>query len=124
MRVCIPSKSNEGLNSIIDDRFAHARYFAVYDTELKYLRMLKNAKTHQRYGKQHLQNMLKENHIDAVICLELSGKILKEVHRAGVKVYQTDARKIFEVTEQIEESLSQEIIPAEDFDPEDEVSDE
>lgn len=111
MRICIPSKSNEGLNSQVDDRFAHARYFALYDTELKYLRMIKNAKTHHRYGKQHLQNMLKESHVDAVICLMLSGKILKEIHRAGIKIYQTDATNISEITQQIDESLKNEITP-------------
>ncbi|MGE0267007.1 MAG: NifB/NifX family molybdenum-iron cluster-binding protein [Candidatus Omnitrophota bacterium] len=111
MRVCIPSKSNEGLNSVVDDRFANARYFALYDTELKYLRMLKNTKNHHRYGKQHLQNMLKENQVDAVICQILSGKTLKEIHRAGIKIYQTDATKISEITQHIDEHLEQEIKP-------------
>lgn len=124
MRICIPSKSNEGLNSQVDVRFAHARYFALYDTELKYLRMIKNTKTHQRYGKQHLQSMLKENRVDAVICLMLSGKILKEIHRAGIKIYQTDATSISEITQQIDENLKREITPDGDSDQEEETENE
>ncbi len=111
MRICIPSKSNEGLNSLVDDRFTHARYFAIYDTELKYLRMLKNTKQHNRYGKDHIQNMLKDNRIDAVICQVLSGKVLKEIHGTGVKAYQTDVKTISEITHHIDQNLTNLITP-------------
>ena len=111
MHICIPVISKDGRSSKLDHRFANAHYFAIFDTELKYLQMIRNPKYHHQQKEPYLQKMIQEHGINAVICADIDEKVLRKLNHLGVKVYKTEEKDVAGILEHLNRNLAGEIIP-------------
>lgn len=107
MRVCIPTKTNEGYEARVVPNFAHVPYFVIYDTNLHYLRTIKNKHRHHH---DHLagspRQTMRQQHIDAVISPEIKGKMLNSLIHSGIKVCRTNDKDVTGVLEHLDQNLS------------------
>jgi len=108
MWICIPTKTNEGYGARVVSYLAHAQYLMLYNTDLHYLRMIKNKTRHHTYGKKKPREIIRDCHVQAVISSGLGKKELNTLEHMGIKFYQTNDKNVEEVLEHLDKSLLQE----------------
>jgi len=100
MRIAIPIKEKNGMNSRTEEHFGRARYFAIYDSETKQLEEVEVRK--EEHGICSPVRELLELGIDAVFVLGMGAKARALFEENGVKVFTGNFRSVREVAENID----------------------
>ncbi len=100
MRIAIPIKEKNGMDSRIEEHFGRARFFAIYDSESKRLEEIEVRKA--EHGICSPARALLELGIDAVFVLGIGVKARTLFEENGVKVFTGNFRNLREVAENID----------------------
>jgi predicted Fe-Mo cluster-binding NifX family protein len=94
MKLCIPVKLPEGLESHLEPHLPHAAYLAFFDTESRSLDSV-SLREPQPGDERHMN-------FDAVLCGSISRVVLRTLAMQGVKVYGTAAQTVVQAITQFE----------------------
>jgi predicted Fe-Mo cluster-binding NifX family protein len=99
MRLLMPVLSDNGLDSEINPHFGRSSLFAIYDTDMKELKIVKNRCMHSG-GCMVVDEMLKQNP-DIVFVHDMGFKATEKFKIRGVKVKTGRFKLLKEVIENI-----------------------
>jgi predicted Fe-Mo cluster-binding NifX family protein len=80
MKICIPTKSEDGKNSKVNEHFGSAPYFAIYNTDDSTLEFIENTNAHHSHGMCHPMTALSEQNIEVVICGGIGARALQKLN--------------------------------------------
>ncbi len=109
MKICIPTKNNDGLNAKLSVHFGSAPYFTIYDTESQDLNAVKNENQHHEHGSCSPRKVVMGLGVQAVIAAGLGRRALLSLNESGIKVYKTEAKVVSEITNKLEEAFKEEM---------------
>lgn len=94
MKLCIPVKFPDGLDSHIEPHLPHAAYLTFFDTETRSVNAI-SLREPQAGDEQHMN-------FDAVLCGSISRVVLRTLAMQGVQVFGTAATTVAEAVAQFE----------------------
>lgn len=94
MKLCIPVKSRDGLDSQIEPHLPHAAFLAFFDTESRSVSAV-SLREPKPGDEQHMN-------FDAVLCGSISRVVLRTLAMQGVQVFGTAATTVAEAVAQFE----------------------
>lgn len=94
MKLCIPVKLPEGLESHLEPHLPHAAYLVFFDTESRSIDSV-SLREPQPGDERHMN-------FDAVLCGSISRAVLRTLAMQGVKVYGTAAQTVEQAIAQLE----------------------
>lgn len=98
MRVCVPVKENNGLESIAYNHFGSAPFFLICDLESKEIKVIENGDLHHAHGMCQPLKALAGETVDAILVGGIGAGALMKLNNQGIKVYkvadETVARNI------------------------------
>ena len=97
MKIAIPAKSNT-LESNVDERFARAEGFIIYDTESKEFEFIQNSMPDAHGAGPKAVQKLTQMGVDALIIPALGNNALEAINASGMKAY-------FSVKGSVEENI-------------------
>ena len=97
-KIGIPTKENNW-ESPIDDRFARAPFFLIYDDESEKEEWLENTIGGAHGVGPKVIQMLAQNGVDVVIAPQLGGNALQAMEAAGIIAYRYEGNSIKEIYE-------------------------
>ncbi|MDI6799468.1 MAG: NifB/NifX family molybdenum-iron cluster-binding protein [Actinomycetota bacterium] len=110
MRICIPTKNDEGLASIVYGHFGSAPYFLVYDTETSKMEAINNSDQGHEHGRCKPLASFVNHPIDAVVTGGIGLRAMERLSQGGVKVYRMVSEPtVLEVIEKYRQGLLEEI---------------
>ena len=68
MKICIPTLSNDGKESKVNEHFGSAPYFAIFDTGDDTIEFIDNSDANHSHGMCQPIAALSEKGIEAVVC--------------------------------------------------------
>ncbi len=96
MRICIPVKDDQGLNSIVHGHFGSAPGFVVYDTDTTELESVINQNVKHESGACNPLMSFENVKLDFVVAGGIGGGALSKLNQAGIRVFQATAKTIKE----------------------------
>ncbi len=90
MRICIPVKENNGVQSRTYGHFGSAPWFIIYDTESNEIEEVANNNEHHEHGRCNPLSSLHSYNLDAMITGGIGRRALDKIHAAGMKVYRAE----------------------------------
>lgn len=109
MKICIPTVTNNGIDSKISGHFGSSPYFVVYNTADSALEVTQNSLKEHIHGVNCPGTVFSEKDIDCVICNGIGGSALDNFINAGIKVYKAEGNTIAEALANFENKVSVEI---------------
>ena len=88
MKICIPTLSQDGNESQVNEHFGSAPYFAVYDAESGTLDFIENTNADHSHGMCQPIDALSEMDIQAVVCGGMGARALQKLNQQGIKAYK------------------------------------
>jgi predicted Fe-Mo cluster-binding NifX family protein len=102
MRICIPVRSDEGLDSHLFPHFGSAPSFAIVETATEACEVVVNENQAHRHGHCVPATMLLARGIDTIICRGLGQRAYLNLTDAGVTVYVSRAHTVREALKGLE----------------------
>jgi predicted Fe-Mo cluster-binding NifX family protein len=99
MRICIPTKTDEGLISRINPHFGKTPYFTVYDTQNQKCEVSQNIHDCEQGGKGSPKRRVIDAGADVVICYGLGGHAFSGLIEAGIKVFKAKGKTVKEAVD-------------------------
>ncbi|MFC1504211.1 NifB/NifX family molybdenum-iron cluster-binding protein [Spirochaetota bacterium] len=93
MKICIPTKKDNGLNSIVYGHFGSAPCFVVYDTTNKDIKAINNMNERHAHGQCNPLLSFKDNPIDIMITGGIGMRALQKLNVIGVKAFKTNTEQ-------------------------------
>jgi len=109
MKICIPIKTNEGLNSQLDDHFGSAAFFLLYDTQTCIFETISNHNSRHQHGMCNPLNVLDSHDVNIVICKGIGARAVKTLQESDIKTFCTNGRVVRDVITQYEQQQINEI---------------
>ena len=109
MNVCIPVKTNDGLSSEVFGHFGSAPYFAIYDTESRSIKFIKNNNADHAHGTCQPLKALGQCNIGAVVCVGMGTRAVERLNEEGVKAYKVSGETAGEIIEKFQKNILEEI---------------
>lgn len=105
MRICIPVRSDEGLDSHVFPHFGRAPCLAFVDTTSNACEVVSNTVHAHGHGHGHCvpAGTLMTRGVDAVICRRLGQRAFLNLSDAGVQVYVSRAHLVRDVLRDLQE---------------------
>lgn len=100
MKVCIPVKEYQGLDSIVYSHFGSAPVFALVDTETMAVEPLNNRDEHHDHGKCSPLKAIGGREITAVIVGGIGPGAIRGLDAAGIQVYRSSGGTVAEAVQQ------------------------
>ncbi|WZL72353.1 NifB/NifX family molybdenum-iron cluster-binding protein [Clostridiaceae bacterium 35-E11] len=88
MKVCIPVKENNGLESIAYNHFGSAPFFLIYDLEKEEIKVIENEDLHHAHGMCQPLKALGGEAVDAILVGGIGAGALMKLNNQGIKVYK------------------------------------
>jgi predicted Fe-Mo cluster-binding NifX family protein len=109
MKICIPTLSNDGKESKVNEHFGSAPYFAIYNTDDKTLEFIENTNAHHSHGMCQPIAALSEKSIEAVVCGGMGVRALQKLSEQGIKAYKANSGTVEEIISQYEDDTIEEL---------------
>jgi predicted Fe-Mo cluster-binding NifX family protein len=97
MKLCIPVKTHEGLDSVLSDHFGSAPLFLVVDTAGGQCSELPNDNQHHAHGACQPLEGLRRHGIEGVVCRGMGMRAVQKLNEMGIKAWRTAAGNVREV---------------------------
>ncbi len=88
MKICIPTKTQEGKSAQVHEHFGSAPYFTVYDTENNSIEIIDNANQHHSHGMCQPMSALVGKEIHAVVTGGMGARAVQKLNEGRIKVYR------------------------------------
>jgi predicted Fe-Mo cluster-binding NifX family protein len=111
MKICIPTKSNEGSSARVNEHFGSSPFFTIYDTESRTVETINNQDQHHAHGTCHPLLSLDGKNISAVICGGMGGRAVLQLNQNGIKAYRLSGGTVAETIELFQKGGLEEITP-------------
>ena len=112
MLACIPTGGNAGQDDVVYDHFGSAPYFTLYNSETDEVQVVENRNAHHAHGTCHPMNHLAKFRIDAVVCSGMGMRAIHALNSEGIKIYDSESKKVSEVMEKIKAGSLVEMDPS------------
>jgi predicted Fe-Mo cluster-binding NifX family protein len=96
MKICIPSISPNGLESVLSEHFGSAPVYIIYNTEKKTHEIVENANTDHQQGGCMPVDLLKRLNVEAVLCQGMGARAAGLLLSAGIRPYLVEAATVSE----------------------------
>ena len=97
MRICIPTKSNEGKRAKVHDHFGSAEYFTIIDLDNDSVEIIKNTNNHHSHGMCHPISVIGNKSIDIIIAQGMGARAVQKLNEGGIKAYRSNAETVQDV---------------------------
>ncbi|WP_142414082.1 NifB/NifX family molybdenum-iron cluster-binding protein [Hathewaya massiliensis] len=95
MKICMPVKENQGLESVPFNHFGSAPFFLVFDSEKEEIKVINNGDLNHEHGKCQPIKALCGQEIDMVLVSGIGAGAIKKLNDMGIKVYKADSNVNF-----------------------------
>lgn len=112
MKICIPVKENNGLESIPYNHFGSAPFFLVVDTETNDVTAINNGDLNHEHGKCQPIKAIGGADIDVVLVLGIGAGAINKLNSMGVKVFKANPTSLKENIELFNDNKLIEFSPA------------
>jgi len=102
MKILIAINENSGKESKLSEHFGHCPYFAVYETETKNLKIIKNELDHSNLNLTPVDQIMKFKP-DVVFTLGIGQRAIKLFKERGVSLKTGNYKTVREVIENLNE---------------------
>jgi predicted Fe-Mo cluster-binding NifX family protein len=109
MKLCIPTETNEGLNSNVCGHFGSAPYFMIYDAETGTFEVITNTNMHHSHGMCQPLSLIGDKQIDAVVCQGMGMGAFQKLQTKGIKAYKANAKTVEQLVKDFNSKLLEEI---------------
>ena len=96
MILCVPSSSENGMESEVGLHFGRVPYYTIVEDEK--VRIIKNTSRHMD-GIKYPPELLKNEGVDVMICREIGGRAVKMFREIGIDVYVGASGKVSDAVE-------------------------
>ncbi len=97
MKLCIPTKGNEGIKAEVNQHFGSAPYFTIVDTETNEIEIIDNSDEHHAHGMcQPMKSLIGKN-IDAVISGGMGMRAIQNLSQDNIKVFRAEGDNVTEI---------------------------
>jgi predicted Fe-Mo cluster-binding NifX family protein len=100
MKLCIPTKTDEGKSAVAYGHFGSAPYFTVVDTEKDTVEIIDNANQHHAHGMCQPMNALMGKKIDAVVTGGMGARAVQKLNEGGIKAYRAIPGTVADIVSQ------------------------
>jgi predicted Fe-Mo cluster-binding NifX family protein len=97
MKLCIPTRSDGGLDAESSGHFGSAPWFTLVDTESEELTSIPNPESGRKHGTCHPLHRLREAGLDAVVCRNIGRGAYSQLQQQGIAVYTSQRATVSEV---------------------------
>ena len=111
MKICIPVKDDQGLESTVSDHFGSAPIFIIYDIESKETTAINNSNKEHAHGMCQPLRALEEHNIDVVVCQGMGARAVQRLNMAGIKAYRVSGKTINDIIKKYNANELEEITP-------------
>ena len=111
MRLCIPIKKSNGLNSEIFSHFGSASAFLLFDTEKEQVEIINNSDKQHSHGECEPMKSISSRDVNAVIVGGIGIRALEKLHALHIKVFKSKEGTASENIELFKKSSLQEFTP-------------
>ena len=94
MKLCFPVRSDEGIESLVNDHFGSTPLFLIVDTDTGGIEMVNNGNLHHGHGMCQPLKALGGQKIDAIVVGGLGLGTLQKLSAMGVEVYRAAASSV------------------------------
>lgn len=105
MKIAIPVAEDRGLESQVHGHFGSAPFFARVDSETMEFKALQNPNLEHAHGACNPLGVIKDMHVDALICAGMGARALQLLNQAGVKVFKTGGSTVKEAVVNLAKGL-------------------
>jgi predicted Fe-Mo cluster-binding NifX family protein len=88
MRICVPTRESEGLESDVYGHFGSAPYFLVYDTDSDKHQVLDNTGRVHEHGRCNPLAVFARTPIDVLLTVGIGTGALLRLNEAGIKAFR------------------------------------
>jgi predicted Fe-Mo cluster-binding NifX family protein len=96
MRILIAINEDNGIDSLLSEHFGHCPYFAIYNTEKKELKIIKNKLTHSNTTLTPVDQILKFNP-DIIFSKGMGRKAIKLFNEKNIDIQTGNYKTIKEI---------------------------
>ena len=101
MKILIAINENKNLDSKLSEHFGHCPYFAIYDTKIKELKIIKNEISHSNQELTPVDQVMKFEP-DSIFSLGIGQKAIKLFNEKQIKVKTGNYKILKQVIENID----------------------
>ena len=98
-KICVPTKTNEGLKARVYGHFGSAPFFTIVDVEGKSVEVVDNGNRAHAHGQCHPIASLQGREVDAVITGGMGSRAVQMFHDSGIKVFRAEAGTVEETVQ-------------------------
>jgi predicted Fe-Mo cluster-binding NifX family protein len=102
MKICIPSISTGGPESVLSEHFGSAPFYIIYNMETKTFEVVNNGDTGHQHGSCMPVDLLKRLNIEVVLCQGMGARAAGLLLAAGIKPYLVTAETVSEAIRKYE----------------------
>jgi len=88
MKLCIPTKTDDGKAAKVHEHFGSAPYFVIYDTETDTAEVINNINQHHSHGMCQPLSSLGGKKIDAVVCSGMGARAVQKLNEGGIRAFR------------------------------------
>lgn len=88
MKICIPIKENNGMESEVYSHFGSASAFLLYDAEKNEIETLDNSDKNHVHGQCNPISSIEGNNIDGIIVGGIGARAIDKLNAQNIRVYQ------------------------------------
>lgn len=99
MKICIPVKENNGLQSIPYNHFGSAPLFLIFDSEKNEIKAVENGDLNHEHGMCQPIKAISGEAVDAVLVGGIGAGAIRKLNDSGIKVYQAAGATLSENVE-------------------------
>jgi predicted Fe-Mo cluster-binding NifX family protein len=109
MRICIPTGTTEGADSMVYDHFGSAPFFVIYDTAADSCHSVANINDHHQHGRCMPLAALANEKIDVVICKGMGARAVQILNERNIRAYAGEGATVRELLANFKKGLCQEL---------------
>jgi predicted Fe-Mo cluster-binding NifX family protein len=111
MKLCIPIKENNGLNSEVYSHFGSASAFIIYDTDKQNFVLSNNHDKQHLHGQCQPLNSLAGKNVDVVIVGGIGERAILKLNAMNIKVYKSEGGTVINNIELFSKAGLMELTP-------------
>lgn len=94
MKICIPVKENNGLNSTAYNHFGSAPFFLIYNIENDEIKVIENKNLHHSHGMCQPLKAVDGEDIDTVLVGGIGARALMKLKDQGIRVFKVSDESV------------------------------
>ncbi|EKD52019.1 MAG: hypothetical protein ACD_62C00130G0003 [uncultured bacterium] len=112
MKICVPTKNNNGLQSEVSDHFGSAPFFMIVDTDTAKCEAIINNNQHHSHGMCQPLQTIGGHDFDSIVVRGIGQGALSKLTSAGKRVLVSSAGTIQSLVDEVKAGQCHDIDPA------------